>query len=120
MRYLGDPLNGLSDPLLGKINWNAAVQYYPIKCLLFLCNTYNNRQPSVRFLERLVYYCTVLGTLYVGSEGVRHDPQRFMGRNVTVAHFNPDTISYTSPGSIYSESKHGNQNTASFSEKRYR
>ena len=46
--------------------------------------------------------------------GVRHDPQRFMGRNVNVAHFNPDT-----PGSIYSESKHGSQNTASFPKKRY-
>ena len=52
--------------------------------------------------------------------GVRHDSQRFMGRNVNVAHFNPDTVAYTSPGSIYSESKHGNQNTASFSEKRHR
>ena len=32
--------------------------------------------------------------------GVRHDPQRFMGRNVNVAHFNPDTVTYTSGVSI--------------------
>ena len=50
----------------------------------------------------------------------RSDPQRFMGRNVNEAHFNADTVACTSPGSIYSESKHGNQNTAFFSEKGYR
>ena len=33
---------------------NAAVQCHPIQCLPFLCNTYH-RQPSVRFMERLVY-----------------------------------------------------------------
>ena len=54
---------------------------------------------------------------YTFSGGLRHDPQRFMARNVNVAHFNPDMVAYTSPGSIYSESKHGNQNTAFFSEK---
>ena len=36
-----------------KINWTAAVQYHPVQCLLLLCNTYQ-RQPSVRFMERLV------------------------------------------------------------------
>ena len=36
------------------INWNAAVQYHPIQCLPFLCNTYH-RKLSVRFMERLVF-----------------------------------------------------------------
>ena len=29
-------------------------EYHPIQCLPFLCNTYD-RQPSVRFKERLVF-----------------------------------------------------------------
>ena len=28
--------------------------------------------------------------------GVRHDPQRFMGKTVTVPHFNRDTVEFTS------------------------
>ena len=28
--------------------------------------------------------------------GVRHDPQRFMGKTVTVPHFNPDTVEFAS------------------------
>ena len=28
--------------------------------------------------------------------GVRHDPQRFMGKTVTVPHFNGDTVEFTS------------------------
>ena len=30
--------------------------------------------------------------------GVRHDPQRFMGKTVTVPHFNRDTVEFTSRG----------------------
>ena len=45
---MGDPSNGLNDAPLEKINWNAAVQYHPIQCLLFLCKAYH-RQPSVSF-----------------------------------------------------------------------
>ena len=26
--------------------------------------------------------------------GVRHDPQRYMGKTVNVPHFNPDTVEY--------------------------
>ena len=44
---MGDP-RGLNNPPLEKINWNPAVQYHPIQCLLFLCNAYH-RKPSVRF-----------------------------------------------------------------------
>ena len=29
-RRLGDPSNGLNDPPLEKINWNAAVHYHPV------------------------------------------------------------------------------------------
>lgn len=36
------------------------------------------------------------------------DPQRFIGKNVIVTHFNPVMVKYTSPGSVYSESKNGN------------
>ena len=28
--------------------------------------------------------------------GVRHDPQRFMGKTVTAPHFNRDTVEFTS------------------------
>ena len=30
------------------------------------------------------------------SGGVRHDPQRFMGKTVTVPHFNRDTVEFAS------------------------
>ena len=30
--------------------------------------------------------------------GVRHDPQRFMGKTVTVPHFNRDTVEFASRG----------------------
>ena len=30
------------------------------------------------------------------SGGVRHDPQRFMGKSVTVPHFNRDTVEFAS------------------------
>ena len=40
-RRLGGPSDGLNDPPLEKINWNAAVQYHPMQCLLFLCNMYH-------------------------------------------------------------------------------
>ena len=30
------------------------------------------------------------------SGGVRHDPQRYMGKTVTVPHFNGDTVEFTS------------------------
>ena len=33
---------------------------------------------------------------YQRPGGVRHDPQRFMGKTVTVPHFNPDTVEFAS------------------------
>ena len=47
VRLLGDLLNGLNDPRLETIAWNAAVQYHPTQSLLCLSNTYH-RQPSIR------------------------------------------------------------------------
>ena len=32
----------------------------------------------------------------LGTGGVRHDPQRFMGKTVTVPHFNRDTDEFAS------------------------
>ena len=32
----------------------------------------------------------------IGAGGVRHDPQRFMGKTVTVPHFNCDTVEFAS------------------------
>ena len=32
--------------------------------------------------------------------GVRHDPQRYMGKIVAVPHFNPDTVEFASPREI--------------------
>ena len=64
----GWPPNGLNylpppPPPLEKINWNPAVQYHPIQCILFLCNTYR-RQPSIRFYRAscFIYFpCRKLG-----------------------------------------------------------
>ena len=33
---------------------------------------------------------------YLTPCGVRHDPQRFMGKTVTVSHFNRDTVEFAS------------------------
>ena len=33
---------------------------------------------------------------FLRSSGVRHDPQRFMGKKVTVPHFNRDTVEFAS------------------------
>ena len=35
-------------------------------------------------------------SLAFGPGGVRHDPQRFMGKTVTVPHFNRDTVEFAS------------------------
>ena len=41
--------------------------------------------------------CRYLGvTQWVKSGGVRHDPQRFMGKTVYVPHFNRDTVKFAS------------------------
>ena len=53
-RLLGDPLNGLNDPRLEKIDWNASVQYYPTQSFLFLSNTYHS-ETQCTLIERLVY-----------------------------------------------------------------
>ena len=50
--------------------------------------------------------------------GVRHDPQRYMGKTVNVPHFNPDTVEYA-PRERDDRIKTRDQNTASFSEKHY-
>ena len=42
--------------------------------------------------------------LYLTPGGVRHNPQRLMGKNVNAAHFNLDTVEYSSPGSHYNDS----------------
>ena len=34
--------------------------------------------------------------LHQASGGVRHDPQRFMGKTITVPHFNRDTVEFAS------------------------
>ena len=49
--------------------------------------------------------------------GVRHDPQRFMGKTVYVPHFNRDTVEFASRER--DESKPGIKNTPSSSEKHY-
>ena len=51
---------------------------------------------------------------------MRHDPQRFMGKTVTVAHFNRDTVEFASRIKR-DESNPGIKTpyTASFSEKHY-
>ena len=43
----GTASNGLNDPLLEKINWNAAVQHHPTQCPLFQCKKYH-KKPSLR------------------------------------------------------------------------
>ena len=50
IQLLGDPLNGLNNPPLEKIAWNAAVQYHPTQSLLFFSNMY-----QFMLMERLVY-----------------------------------------------------------------
>ena len=48
---------------------------------------------------------------------MRHDPQRFRGKIVTVPHFNRDTVEFASRER--DESNPGIKKTASFSEKHY-
>ena len=49
---------------------------------------------------------------------MRHDPQRFMGKTITVPHFNRDTVEFASRKRDESNSR--DQNTDAFSEKHYR
>ena len=61
----------------------------------------------------------ILGILFLfrfGPGGVRHDPQRFIGKTVYVPHFNRDTVEFASRERWI---KTRDQNTASFSEKHY-
>ena len=39
---------------------------------------------------------TTKNVLHLYTGGVRHDPQRFMGKTVTVPHFNRDTVEFAS------------------------
>ena len=56
--------------------------------------------------------------MMVRMGGVRHDPQRFMGKIVTMLHFNRDAVEFASHERDL-KIKPGDQNTASFSEKHY-
>ena len=61
---------------------------------LFVLRTAFNEKDGVRFqniacVGVLEKYCWTPG-------GVRHDPQRFMGKPVTVPHFNRDTVEFAS------------------------
>ena len=74
----GRPSNGLNDPLLEKINWNAAVQYHTMLCLLFLCTTYHR-----------LFFSAVMPDVNSGlnsqSHSLFHDLPYF-GKNITSAH----------------------------------
>ena len=49
---------------------------------------------QVAYVTSLGYLCSKPASLYAG--GVRHDPQRFMGKTVALSHFNRDTIEFAS------------------------
>ena len=66
----------------------------------------------------LILCCVLKKSHSVVSGGVRHDPQRFMGKTVTVPHFNRDMVEFASRKR--DESNTGIKTcTASFSEKHY-
>ena len=46
----------------------------------------------------LIFFFFILGEQQVNvlPGGVRHDPQRFMGKTVTAPHFNRDTVEFAS------------------------
>ena len=52
-RLLGDPLNGLNDPWLEKIAWNAAVKYHPTQSL------HLSQATQCTPMERLVIYILI-------------------------------------------------------------
>ena len=62
----------------------------------------------------------ILRTQSTSAGGVRHDPQRFMGKTVYVPHFNRDTVEFASRERDHERwIKTRDQNAASLSEKHY-
>ena len=49
---------------------------------------------NLSFLLQVAYVTSLDGLC--PKPGVRHDPQRFMGKTVAVPHFNGDTVEFTS------------------------
>ena len=46
--------------------------------------------------NELISNCRHRRKYILKSGGVRHDPQRFMGKTVTMSHFNRDTVEFAS------------------------
>ena len=100
--------------------WSPSSNIDPIN-ITTICFPLCSSSVSFRFWSPSTWICNCLGSdifplrwprfqlqlsYFSYPGGVRHDPQRFMGKTVTVPHFNRDTVEFASRMNQTQGSKH--------------
>ena len=74
----------------------SSIQPWPNRTCIVAADSWTDRAIALiaRFLSNIRKSVRVISGYLPG--GVRHDPQRFMGKTVTAPHFNRDTVEFAS------------------------